>query len=110
MEKIAEQGLLYDFYGSLLTAHQQDIYEKLVYEDQSLNEIAAQEGISKQAVHDLSRRCTAQLEEYEEKLHMIRRFHRVKAQLAELQKIPEIAENEAAMRLIGGIEDTMNDK
>ena len=58
MEKIVEQGLLYDFYGSLLTGHQQKIYEKVVYENLSLNEVAETEGVSKQAVHDLVRRCT----------------------------------------------------
>ena len=74
MEKIVEQGLLYDFYGQLLTAHQQKIYELAVYEDLSYNEIAEQEGISRQAVHDLVRRTTSLMQRYEETLGMIRRF------------------------------------
>ena len=51
MEKIVEQGLLYDFYGSLLTGHQQEIYEKVVYENLSLNEVAETEGRG-EARHD----------------------------------------------------------
>lgn len=74
MEKIVEQGLLYDFYGQLLTAHQQKIYEQAVYENLSYNEIAEEEGISRQAVHDLVRRTTVLMQRYEEKLGMIRRF------------------------------------
>lgn len=74
MEKIVEQGLLYDFYGQLLTAHQQKIYEQAVYENLSYNEIAEQEGISRQAVHDLIRRTTALMQRYEDRLGMIRRF------------------------------------
>ena len=74
MEKIVEQGLLYDFYGQLLTAHQQKIYEQAVYENLSYNEIAEQEGISRQAVHDLIRRTTALMQRYENRLGMIRRF------------------------------------
>ena len=53
MEKIVEQGLLYDFYGELLTEHQKQIYEAAVYNDMSLTEIADEHGISKQGVHDL---------------------------------------------------------
>ncbi len=77
MEKIVEQGLLYDFYGPLLTSHQQHIYEQVVYENLSLNEIADLEGISKQAVHDLMKRCTQALQSYEDKLHAIRTFQRI---------------------------------
>ena len=67
MENIVEQGLLFDFYGQLLTPHQQKIYRLAVYEDLSLNEIAETEGISKQAVHDLIRR-----------LGMIGRFDKIR--------------------------------
>lgn len=71
LEKIVEQGLLYDFYGDLLTDHQRKIYEDAVYNDMSLNEIAEEQGISKQGVHDLIKRCTRSLEGYEDKLHMV---------------------------------------
>ena len=33
MEKLVEQGLLYDFYGELLTKHQREVYEDAVYQD-----------------------------------------------------------------------------
>ncbi len=81
MEKIVEQGLLYDFYGELLTEHQRNIYEDAVYNDLSLVEIAEEYSISKQGVHDLLRRCTKSLEGYEEKLHMIERTDRIRKQL-----------------------------
>lgn len=53
MEKIVEQGLLYDFYGELLTEHQRRIYEDMVLNDLSPSEIAKEQGISRQSVHDL---------------------------------------------------------
>ena len=40
VEKIVEQGLLYDFYGELLTEHQKSVYEAAVLEDYSLSEFA----------------------------------------------------------------------
>ena len=62
MEKIVEQGLLYDFYGELLTEHQRHIYEDVVMNDMSLSEIAQESGISRQGVHDLIKRCDKTLE------------------------------------------------
>ncbi len=89
MEKIVEQGLLYDFYGPLLTEHQQEIYEKVVYDNLSLNEIAESEGISKQAVHDLVQRCTRIMRGYEQKLGMMRRYERIGEAADAVEKVSE---------------------
>ena len=78
MNKFLEQALLYDFYGELLTDHQEDIYEQFVLEDLSLSEIAEMKGISRQGVHDLVKRCQKTLENYEEKLHLVEKFLSVK--------------------------------
>ena len=40
MDKLARQALLYDFYGELLTKHQQNVYEDVVLNDYSLSEVA----------------------------------------------------------------------
>ena len=78
MEKIVRQGLLYDFYGELLTEHQRLIYEKAVYEDLSLKELSEEYGITRQGIHDLIRRCDRILSEYESKLHMVERFEKIR--------------------------------
>lgn len=89
MEKIFEQGLLYDFYGELLTEHQRRIYEEAVYNDMSLSEIAEEEGISRQGVHDLIKRCDKILCGYEEKLHLAARFAEAKKTVLEALKLTE---------------------
>ena len=50
MDKLARQALLYDFYGELLTEHQQNVYEDVVLNDYSLSEVAQDQGISRQSV------------------------------------------------------------
>lgn len=87
MEKIVEQGLLYDFYGELLTGHQQEIYESVVYENLSLGEIAEAEGISRQAVHDIVKRCDKMLLEYEEKLRLVARFTSIKEKISQINEL-----------------------
>lgn len=84
MEKIFEQGLLYDFYGELLTEHQRSIYEDAVFNDMSLGEIAEERGISRQGVHDLIKRCDKILQDYESKLHLVERFARAKETIGEI--------------------------
>lgn len=89
MDKIFEKGLLYDFYGDLLTPHQQKIYEDAVYGDLSLGEIAEQEGISRQGVHDLIRRCDKILCDYESKLHLLEKFQTTKETVREIKSLAE---------------------
>lgn len=89
MEKKVLQTYLYDFYGELLTERQQNIYEAFVLEDLSLTEIAQEQGISRQGVHDLIRRCDKILTGYEEKLHLLERFQNIKAKIAKIHQLTE---------------------
>ncbi len=92
MEKIFEQALLYDFYGELLTPHQQSIYEDAVNNDMSLGEIAKERGISRQGVHDLIKRCDRILQDYESKLHLVERFDKAKRKVAEIQALTQLTD------------------
>ena len=87
MEKIVEQGLLYDFYGELLNEHQRRIYEDAVMNDMSLSEIAQEAGISRQGVHDLIKRCDKTLEDYESRLHLMEKFRIITEKLEEINEL-----------------------
>ncbi len=89
MERIVERGLLYDFYGELLTKHQRQIYENIVNDDLSLGEIAEELGVSRQAVHDIVKRCDKTLQEYEEKLRLIARFQSIKAKIEKINRLSQ---------------------
>lgn len=87
MDKLYEQTMLFDFYGELLTEHQRCIYTDAVYNDMSLGEIAEEQGISRQGVHDLIRRCDKILQDYESRLHLVERFARAKETVKKIQKL-----------------------
>lgn len=73
-DKMIEISMLYDFYGQLLTAKQQEIL-KLYHEDNySLSEIAEEYGISRQGVHDAVKKAEKALHEYENKLGLVEKF------------------------------------
>ena len=78
--------MLYDFYGELLTEHQKNIYEDVVFNDMSPSEIAREEGISRQGVHDLIKRCDKILRDYEDKLHLVERFMQTKKDVELIKK------------------------
>lgn len=87
MEQKVEQAYLYDFYGELLNDRQREIYEDYIFHDLSLTEIAQEEGISRQGVHDMIRRCTKTLEGYEEKLHLVQKFLHTKERVATIHML-----------------------
>ena len=104
MEKIVEQGLLYDFYGELLTEHQRNIYEGVVFNDMSLSEIAEEQGISRQGVHDLVKRCNKILAGYEEKLKLVQKFNQTKQMVEEIKELAGAYKRTGDKKLIAQIE------
>ena len=104
MEKIVEQGLLYDFYGELLTEHQRNIYEGVVFNDMSLSEIAEEQGISRQGVHDLVKRCNKILAGYEEKLKLVQKFNQTKQMVGDIKELAGAYKRTGDKSLIDQIE------
>ena len=104
MEKKVMQTFLYDFYGELLTEHQQNIYEDFVLNDLSLSEIAEEAGISRQGVHDLIKRCDRILEGYEEKLHLLERFLNTKEKITKIRTLTRSYQNQNEAEIMAQIE------
>lgn len=89
MEKLELKGMLYDFYGELLTQHQKKVYEDVVINDFSLSEIADEQGISRQGVHDIIKRCDKILADYEHKLHLVEKFSKIKSTVQEINRLTD---------------------
>ncbi len=87
MEQFLQQTLLYDFYGELLTEHQQRVYEEVVLNDISYSEAAEEFGVSRQGVHELVKRCNRILESYESKLHLVERFVLIRENVRQIQTL-----------------------
>jgi len=80
---------LFERYGALLTKHQQEVLDLSLRSDWSLAEIAEHQGTSRAAVHDIVRRSTDALEEFEKRLGLLAEAGRRRRKLASL--VREIA-------------------
>ncbi|WP_313132178.1 YlxM family DNA-binding protein [Anaerocolumna sp.] len=87
-EKV-ELSILFDFYGELLKNHNKQIFEDYILNDLSLSEIADGQGISRQGVHDIVKRCSKQLRECEEKLNFIKEFNETKVKVNRIKEIAQ---------------------
>jgi len=79
-------GLLLDYYGELLTKHQQEILDEYYNEDLSMNEIAENYLISKSAVQDLIKRSLVQLKDYEKVLKLIEKDKKLDQIIEDMKK------------------------
>ena len=101
MDERLRETLLYDFYGDLLTGRQRQMYEDVIFNDLSYSEVAEENGISRQGVYDMVRRCGKILEGYEETLHLVEKF----------QQTRELADEICGLcdRLAGADEETVKE-
>ena len=90
MEEKVHDGLLFDFYGELLTEKQQGIYREYAFEDLSLSEIAEEFGMSRQGVSEMIHRVTGLLRGYEGKLGLLSEYQRIQALAKEITECDDV--------------------
>ena len=108
MDKILNQSLLFDFYGDLLNENQKEIYELYIFENLSLAEIAESQGISRQGVYDTFKRCSNILNNYEDKLHMVKQYLKNEESLNKLKDCISEYRKTGNMSLIDSLEETVD--
>ena len=113
MERKVTLSWLLAFYGNVLTENQREMARLHWEEDLSLAEIAAQFSVSRQSVYDTVSRTEKQLDGWEEKLGMLRRFraaedglNRCRAELAKIQASPDTEKHlRSAQKMIEALLD-----
>lgn len=108
IDKIVALSLLYDFYGELLSEHKKRIFEDYVLNDLSLSEIAMEQGISRQGVHDVIKRCTKELTDYEDKLGLIHKFDKTREKVNQMKHLSFQLKKSGDLSIIDEIEELSN--
>lgn len=109
LDEIVHLSILYDFYGDMLSEHKKQIFEDYILNDLSLSEIAKEKGISRQGVYDIVKRCSRELQDYEDRLSLISRFRLIKEKLSKIKAIAYTIEKEGDMSSIKEIETLADD-
>ena len=89
LEKAYELSILYDFYGNLLSDRKKQIFNDYILNDLSLAEVAGNEGMSRQGVHDAIKNCEKSLEKYEQALHLAEKYKKASKLCDEIAEIAE---------------------
>ncbi|MBU5426507.1 DNA-binding protein [Tissierella pigra] len=90
VEKLVEIGILFDFYGKLLSEKQYLVIELYYIHDLSLGEIGDELNVTRQGVFDLLKRAEQKLYQYEESLKLVEKFY---SSHKEIKNIVQIAED-----------------
>jgi len=92
---LTRRALYFDFYGSLLTEKQREIYDLHYQQDLSFGEISEIRGVSREAVFDLLKRTEEALKFYESKLSLVEKYQLSREIIKEIaQKIDIIRKRE----------------
>lgn len=105
MDNMAENALLLDFYGSLLSQRRRDIYHMRFCEDHTLTEIGEKLGISRQAVYVAISISQEYLEGYETKLKMIAHHKAARKGLDQLKTALDSGDIAESKRILGLLDD-----
>lgn len=87
MIKLVEIGILFDFYGKLLSDRQYQAVELYYIHDLSLAEIGVELNITRQGVFDTLKRSEQKLYHYEEILGLVEKFNESHDTIREILKI-----------------------
>lgn len=71
-------AVLFDAYGPLLSCGQKQVLEDYLNENLTATEISENNGISRQAVKDSIDKALKKLENFENKLHMVKKLENLK--------------------------------
>ena len=83
MEEVLYYSALYDCYKALFTEKQQSYFEGYYFYNLSFGELAENEGVSRNAIFKQVKEVCKKLEEYEEKLHLLKQRKELEALLKE---------------------------
>jgi uncharacterized protein len=89
LDKNVAIAYMLDFYGAFLTEKQRSMMNFHYEQDLSLSEIAEQEGISRQGVHDTLKRGAKALTDIEEKLGILERYLHTREYLEKAKSLLE---------------------
>ena len=92
IEQVIKISQLYDFYSELLSEKQKQYLNDYYFNDFSLTEISENYDISKQAVSNNIKRTVLELEQFEEKLNLIKLNNQRLFLLNEIKKSTNNAE------------------
>jgi predicted DNA-binding protein YlxM (UPF0122 family) len=116
MEKLVRIGILFDFYGKLLSPKQYQVIELYYSNDLTLSEIGEVLKISRQGVFDTLKRAEDKLLKYEDKLGLVNKFYgsqeaiRESRNLArEIRKIGEKSSDDEIVKKARMIESLISD-
>ncbi|MCQ2506507.1 MAG: DNA-binding protein [Lachnospiraceae bacterium] len=86
IDEIIQLTRLFDMYGGLLPDNQRKVFE-FYLDDYSLSEIAENNGVSRQAIHDIIKRGAKELEHYSEVLKLEERKAALLSAVLEIKEV-----------------------